>query len=124
MSTQTEVLGSRYRLDRRIAAGGVGEVWRAADLVLDRPVAVKVLRSEYAGQPQALARFRAEARRAGSVSHPAIAQIYDYGEAGGTDTPYLVMELVDGPSLADVLDAGPLDAGATMDVLAQTAAGL
>jgi len=124
MGQTTGVLAGRYRLDSPIASGGVGEVWRAFDLVLDRPVAVKLLRSEYAGQRQALDRFRAEARRAGSVSHPAIAQVYDYGEAGGTDTPYLVMELVDGPSLADVLDAGPLDAGATMDVLAQTAAGL
>jgi len=124
MSTETVVLGDRYRLDGRIAAGGVGEVWRAADLVLDRPVAVKLLRSEYAGQPQALARFRAEARHAGSVSHPAIAQIYDYGEAGEAGVPYLVMELVDGPSLADILEAGPLDPGTAMDVLAQTAAGL
>jgi serine/threonine-protein kinase len=111
-------------MDSPIASGGVGEVWRAFDLVLDRPVAVKVLRSEYAGQRQALDRFRAEARHAGSVSHPAVAQVYDYGEAGDAETPYLVMELVDGPSLADVLEAGPLDAGTAMDVVAQTAAGL
>src|SRR5215475_8193804 len=124
MSTKTGVLGGRYRLDSRIAAGGVGEVWRAADLVLNRPVAVKVLRSEYAGQPQALARFRDEARHAGSVSHPAIAQIYDYGEEGDDRSPFLVMELIDGPSLADLLAAGPLDPASTMDVLAQTAAGL
>jgi eukaryotic-like serine/threonine-protein kinase len=124
MRQTTGLLAGRYRLDSPIASGGVGEVWRAFDLVLDRPVAVKVLRSEYAGQRQALDRFRAEARHAGSVSHPAVAQIYDYGEAGDTQTPYLVMELIDGPSLADVLEAGPLDAGTTMDVLAQTAAGL
>jgi serine/threonine-protein kinase len=111
-------------MDSPIASGGVGEVWRAFDLVLDRPVAVKVLRSEYAGQRQALDRFRAEARHAGSVSHPAIAQIYDYGEDRDTRAPYLVMELVEGPSLADVLDRGPLDAGSTMEVLAQAAAGL
>ena len=124
MRQTTGLLAGRYRMDSPIASGGVGEVWRAFDLVLDRPVAVKVLRSEYAGQRQALDRFRAEARHAGSLSHPAIAQIYDYGEEGDTRTPYLVMELVDGPSLADVLDAGPLDAGSTMEVLAQAAAGL
>ncbi len=124
MSSKTGVLEERYRLDSPIAAGGVGEVWRAHDLVLDRPVAVKVLRSQYAGQPEALTRFRAEARQAGSVSHPAIAQIYDYGEEGHNQAPYLVMELVDGPSLAELLAAGPLDPASTMDVLAQTAAGL
>src|SRR5215469_3904784 len=124
MGQTTGVLAGRYRMDSPIASGGVGEVWRAFDLVLDRPVAVKVLRSEYAAHRQALNRFRAEARHAGSVSHPAVAQVYDYGEAGDTATPYLVMELVDGPSLADVLQAGPLDPGTAMDVLAQTAAGL
>jgi serine/threonine-protein kinase len=124
MGQTTGVLADRYRLDSPIASGGVGEVWRGFDLVLDRPVAVKVLRSEYAGQRQALDRFRAEARHAGSVSHPAVAQIYDYGEAGDNETPYLVMELVDGPSLAEVLEAGPLDAATTMDVVAQTASGL
>jgi eukaryotic-like serine/threonine-protein kinase len=124
MRQTTGLLAGRYRLDSPIASGGVGEVWRAFDLVLDRPVAVKVLRSEYAGQRQALDRFRAEARHAGSVAHPGIAQIYDYGEGGDIGAPFLVMELVNGPSLADLLAAGPLDPGSTMDVLAQTAAGL
>src|SRR5438034_4861310 len=123
--TQTSVvLAGRYRLEGRIAFGGVGEVWRAVDLVLGRPVAVKLLRAEYAQHPEVLVRFRAEARHAGSVSHPGIAQVYDYGEAGAADSPYLVMELVDGPSLAGVLAAGPLDPAAAMDVLAQAAAGL
>lgn len=124
MTQASELLASRYRLDAQIAAGGIGEVWRAHDLVLDRPVAVKMLRSEYAGQPQALARFRAEARQAGSVSHQSIAQVYDYGEGGPAGSPYLVMELVDGPALADVLATGPLDAASALDVLAQAAAGL
>jgi eukaryotic-like serine/threonine-protein kinase len=124
MRQTTGLLAGRYRLDSPIASGGVGEVWRAFDLVLDRPVAAKVLRSEYAGQRQALDRFRAEARHAGSVAHPGIAQIYDYGEGGDIGAPFLVMELVNGPSLADLLAAGPLDPGSTMDVLAQAAAGL
>jgi len=117
------IVAGRYRLDGRIAAGGAGEVWRASDLVLARPVAVKLLRPEYAQHPQTLARFRAEARHASSVSHPGIAQVYDYGE-DGAESPYLVMELVDGPSLAGVLAAGPLDPAFAMDVLAQAAAGL
>jgi eukaryotic-like serine/threonine-protein kinase len=124
MRQRSVLLATRYRLDAQIAAGGIGEVWRAQDLVLDRPVAVKMLRSEYAGQPQALARFQAEARRAGSVSHQGIAQVYDYGDAGPAGSPYLVMELVDGPSLAEVLATGPLDAASALDVLAQAAAGL
>jgi serine/threonine-protein kinase len=118
------VLAGRYRLESPIAGGGVGEVWRAADLVLARPVAVKVLRPEYAQHPQTLARFRTEAKHAASVSHPGVAQVYDYGEDGTVASPYLVMELVDGPSLAGVLEAGPLDPGFTLDVLAQAAAGL
>ncbi|MGE5288643.1 MAG: serine/threonine-protein kinase [Micromonosporaceae bacterium] len=118
------LLAGRYRLDRAIAAGGVGEVWRAVDVVLDRPVAVKLLRAEYAQHPETVARFRAEARHAGSLTHPGVAQVYDYGEADPPHPPYLVMELVDGPSLAGVLASGPLDPGRTMDVVAQAAAGL
>jgi len=118
------MLADRYRLEAPIAAGAVGQVWRATDLVLGRPVAVKLLRSEYAQHPEILARFRAEARHAGSLSHPGIAQVYDYGDADWPESPYLVMELVDGPSLARVLTGGPLDPAHTMDVVAQAAAGL
>ena len=81
------LLQGRYRLDGRIAAGGMGEVWQGRDLVLGRPVAVKLLRPGYAGQEEGLARFRAEARQAGSLSHPGIAQVYDYREADPPDPP-------------------------------------
>jgi eukaryotic-like serine/threonine-protein kinase len=118
------VLAGRYRIEGRIAVGGVGEVWRATDLVLARPVAVKLLRPEYAQHPETLVRFEAEARHAASVTHPGIAQVYDYAEAGPAESPYLVMELVDGPSLAWVLASGPLEPAYAMDVLAQAAAGL
>lgn len=124
MSTPGILLGGRYQLDGRIAAGAVGEVWRATDLVLSRPVAVKRLRDGYAGQPEAMERFRAEARHAGALSHSGIAQVYDYGEAEPPSPPFLVMEFVDGPSLAGLLDGGPLDPADAMDVLAQVAAGL
>ena len=124
MTHTSLVLAGRYRLEDRVATGAVGQVWRATDLVLSRPVAVKLLRPEYAQHPEVLARFRAEARHAAAVTHPGIAQVYDYGEDGAADSPYLVMELVDGPSLAGLLTGGPLDPGDTMDVLGQAAAGL
>ncbi len=121
MTHTSALVAGRYRLEARIAVGGVGEVWRGTDQVLDRPVAVKLLRAEYVQHPDVSARFRSEARHAGSLSHPAIARVYDYGEG---EPAYLVMELVDGPSLAGVLGGGPLDPGRTMDVVAQAAAGL
>ena len=117
-------LADRYRLDGRIAAGGIGEVWRATDLVLGRPVAVKLLRAEYVQHPETLARFRAEARHAGSLSHPHVARIYDYGEADATHPPFLVMELVDGPPLTQLLANGPMQPAHVMDVVAQAADGL
>jgi Protein kinase domain len=99
-------------------------VWRGTDLILARPVAVKVLQDGYVQYPESLERFRSEARHAGAVSHEGIARIYDYGEPKGLDPPFLVMELVDGPSLADVLSSGPLDLLRAVDVVAQAAAGL
>jgi len=124
MSTTTLLLGHRYRLDQRIAAGGAGEVWRSTDTLLGRPVAVKLLRCECNPGEEILARFRAEARNAGSLSHPAIARIYDYCDDDPPHPPYLVMEFVDGPSLAGRLAEGPLDLAHAMDVLAQAAGGL
>jgi hypothetical protein len=124
MSSPGLLLVRRYRLDSWIATGGVGEVWRATDLVLGRPVAVKLLQERYAGHAETLARFRAEAQHAGALSHPGIAQVYDYGEAEPPGPPYLVLELVDGPSLAGVLTDGPLEPVTAMDVVAQAAAGL
>jgi serine/threonine protein kinase len=114
-------LGHRYELEERVGAGGFSEVWRARDLTLDRPVAVKVLHAGYVQDAEALARFQAEARHAGSVAHENIARVYDYGEP---HPPYLVMELVEGPSFAQVLARGPMDPVRAMDVVAQAAAGL
>jgi len=117
-------LAGRYRLDELVASGATGQVWRALDLLLERNVAVKLLRPDATGDPDARARFRAEARNASRLSHPGVALVYDYGEDGSADLPYLVMELVDGPSLAAVLAAGPLDPGQTMDLIAQVGDGL
>jgi len=118
------LLAGRFKLDEPIGSGGFCDVWRATDTVLSRSVAVKLLHPCYADQAEALGRFKAEARHAGSLSHPNIARVYDYGEPAGGQPPYLVMELIDGPNLAGVLAGGPLGAARTMDVVAQAAAGL
>ena len=117
-------LAGRYRLDERVAAGGYGEVWRATDLVLARPVAVKLLRPEVAGDAEALARFRSEARHAGSLEHEGIARVFDYDEPTPKYPAFLVMEYVDGPSLAELLDEGPLPLGRVLDISAQAGAAL
>ena len=124
MALAGAVLGGRYVLDEQIGSGGYGEVWRAADTVLSRPVAVKLLHPLYTQRSEALARFRAEARHAGGLSHENIAQVFDYVEPADGQPPYLVMELVDGPSLETLLTGGPLDDSRTMDIVAQAAAGL
>jgi serine/threonine protein kinase len=118
------ILDDRYQLAEPIAAGGVGQVWRASDLLLDREVAVKLLRPEYADHPDTLERFRDEAKHAGSLTHPCVARVYDYGNAGPAIPPYLVMEYVNGPSLADMLAVDPVHPVLALDVAAQAAAGL
>jgi serine/threonine-protein kinase len=123
-------LGDRYELHQLIAAGGMGQVWRGTDIALHRSVAVKVLRSEYTGDPSFLERFRAEAQHAASLSHPNIAAVFDYGEeiaqdGTGETLAYLVMELVEGePLSALVAREGPLDTATTLSLLRQTAFGL
>ena len=118
------ILDNRYRLDERIAAGGVGQVWKATDLLLERAVAVKLLRPEYADHPETLERFRKEAKNAGALNNPHVAQVYDYGPVGPGGSPYLVMEFVDGPSLADLLVVDPIEPHRALDVIAQAADGL
>ncbi len=125
------ILGDRYLLDTVLATGGMGQVWRARDLALDRPVAVKVLRPEYIGDRGALTRFRGEAQLAAGLTHPNIAAVHDYGETwarrGRFDDgfAYLVMELVDGEPLSAVLRRERrLDPARTLQILRQTAAGL
>ena len=99
-------------------------MWRATDLLLERAVAVKVLRPEYADHPETLERFRKEARNAGALSNSHVAQVYDYGPYGPDGSPYLVMEFVDGPSLADLLVVDPIEPARALDVIAQAADGL
>jgi eukaryotic-like serine/threonine-protein kinase len=123
-------LGGRYELLSLVATGGMGQVWRAHDALLDRLVAVKVLRSEYTGDPTFRARFRAEAQHTARLVHPNIAALHDYGEVvapdgSGETLAYLVMELVEGEPLSALLTScGRLDPHRTLDIVRQTAAAL
>ncbi len=120
------LLAGRYRLVHRLASGGMGQVWRAADEILGRPVAVKLLSSEFAGDQAFLDRFRTEARRTAGLCHPGIASVFDYGEIEEPNrTAYLVMELVEGAPLSAVLAReGRLDPERVLDVVAQAALAL
>jgi serine/threonine protein kinase len=119
------LLAGRYRLTDRIAAGGMGEVWRGEDVLLNRAVAVKLLPTGRAGDGSFLARFRAEARYAASLSHPGIARVYDYGESAEFGGAYLIMELVKGEPLSAILArAGRLSPDATLDIIGQAARAL
>ncbi|WP_310741176.1 serine/threonine-protein kinase [Microbispora sp. H10670] len=117
------VLGGRYRLTSPIAAGGMGEVWRADDELLGREVAVKLLGRHVAGDSTFRDRFRSEARITAALTDHGIAQVFDYGETD--DVAYLVMELVKGEPLSAVLARnGALGPEVTLDVVEQTARGL
>jgi serine/threonine-protein kinase len=117
------VLGDRYVLVRRIAIGGMGEVWEATDTILGRAVAIKVLKEEFRTTPEFIGRFRGEARHAAGLSHPGIASVYDYGESD--DIAYLVMELVPGRTLSELLVEQPhLPTAVKLSILSQAAEAL
>lgn len=117
-------LSGRYRLQRLIATGGMGQVWEAIDSRLGRRVAVKVLKGEFSSDPEFIERFRAEARTTAMLNHPGIASVHDYGESqmnGEGRTAYLVMELVNGEPLNSVLKrTGRLSLRHALDMLEQT----
>ena len=116
------VLGGRYRLTQRIAAGGMGDVWAATDQVLGRTVAVKVMRVHTSDEGSFAERFRDEARHTAGLSHPNIAAVYDYGEDDGT--AYLVMELVPGKPLSALIAEGPMPPERVRSILGQCALAL
>ena len=95
-----------YEIVSPLGAGGMGEVYRARDSRLDRTVAIKVLPSHLTGDSEARERFDREARSISSLSHPNVCQLYDVGSQDGTS--YLVMEFLEGETLADRLLKGPL----------------
>src|SRR6202035_2064891 len=106
----------RYEIVSPLGAGGMGEVYLARDLKLGRSVAIKVLPSEVAKDPEKLDRFKREAKVLASLNHPNIASIYGFED---TDKPGLVMELVEGPTLADCLRAGPMPADEALPIAKQ-----
>ena len=104
-----ELLGSRYKLGEMIGTGGMADVYIAQDQRLSRKVAIKVLRSDLAKDPQFVARFRKEALAAAALNHPGVVAVYDSGEV---PAPYIVMELVSGHTLREIIHQGerlPLD---------------
>src|SRR3954469_8927414 len=114
-----QLLGDRYRLDDRIAAGGMGEVGRATDTVLGRDVAVKTLHAGQAADPGFQTRFRHEARAMAVLHHPGVADVYDYGQTADGSDAYIVMARVRGQPLNQwIPERGRLTAAETMSVIA------
>ena len=111
------VVAERYRIDRPLSQGGMGAVFEATQLGLDRRVALKLLLPAFARDAKVRERFRREARSAASLSHPHIIQIHDYGISDFG--PYIVMELVEGQSLRQLLRAGPLSPARAAEVIGQ-----
>jgi serine/threonine-protein kinase len=97
------LVGGRYRLIGPLGEGGMATLWRAVDEQLDREVAVKLLRPQYSNDPGFTARFKQEARAAGSLAHPNIVPVYDYGTDAESGGQYIVMQLIDGRDLSAVL---------------------
>ncbi|PVE77863.1 Stk1 family PASTA domain-containing Ser/Thr kinase [Microbacterium testaceum] len=115
MTTETRVLSGRYRVDDLIGRGGMASVYRGYDETLGRTVAIKILKSDLAGDAAFRTRFRLEAQAASRMAHPTIVRVFDAGEDAETGrdgverpVPYIVMELVHGRLLKDVIAEGPV----------------
>jgi eukaryotic-like serine/threonine-protein kinase len=119
---EQQTFNNRYRLDRKLGEGGMATVYGGTDTVLRRRVAIKVLRAQYAADAEFVRRFYQEAESAARLSHPNIVNTYDVGREG--DTYYIVMELVDGSSLAEIIADGPLPEPVAIDYAAQICNGL
>ncbi len=123
MEPTTSLLAERYELQRLLGRGGMAYVYYARDRVLGRPVAVKILRKEYARDDRFRARFRQEATAAARLSHPNIVTVYDFGYA--EDRLFIVMEYVPGETLRQIIDArAPLPPEEALSLMVQACAGL
>ena len=125
MSDNTEriVLNDRYEIQQRIGRGGMADVFLARDLLLDRPVAVKVLFPEHAVDPNFVERFRREAQAAANLNHPNIVGVYDWGRY--SNTYFMAMEYVQGRTLADILRAnGQINSQQAAEIAAEVASAL
>ncbi len=119
-----EIVNGRYRVLRRLARGGMSRVYLAEQINIERQVALKIIRAQYAQDRVIASRLRREARALAAVDHPNIVTVHDLGEAP-TGEPYIVMELVEGPSLADIVrQEGRLDAERALALLLQIARAL
>jgi eukaryotic-like serine/threonine-protein kinase len=114
-------LGS-YQILSRLGAGGMGEVYRARDTSLNRDVALKVLPAAFANDPERMARFQREAHLLASLNHPNIASIYGLEESGKVRA--LIMELVEGPTLAERIETGPIRLEESLAIAKQMAEAL
>ncbi|MFL5893515.1 MAG: protein kinase domain-containing protein, partial [Thermoleophilaceae bacterium] len=124
MSTPTDI-GGRYRLDRRLGAGGMSTVFLAVDTVLEREVAVKLLAEHLADDEVFVMRFRHEALAAARLQHPNIVQVFDSGQDETSHRHYIVMEYVDGPSCSDLLrEHGQLGVEDTVRIVVEACHGL
>jgi Tol biopolymer transport system component len=122
MSIERGAKLGRYQIRSKIGAGGMGEVYRARDEKLNRDVAIKVLPAALSENADRLHRFELEAQAAGALNHPNILAIYDVGT--NENAPYVVSELLEGQSLRDLLDHGPLSSRKAIDYATQIARGL
>ncbi len=111
-----------YEVTAQIGVGGMGEVYRARDTKLDRDIAINVLPDSLAADPNRIARFQREAKTLAALNHPNIAAIYGLEEAGKTKA--LVMELVEGPTLADRIAQGPIPVDEALPIAKQIAEAL
>jgi beta-lactam-binding protein with PASTA domain/predicted Ser/Thr protein kinase len=117
------VFKDRYEVHRKLARGGMSDVYLARDRVLDRPVALKVLFPEYAKDATFVARFRREAQAAARLNHPNIVGVYDWGEETGTY--FIAMEYIEGRTLSEIVRAeGPMHPRRAAEIAADTAAAL
>jgi Protein kinase domain len=112
----------RYQIQNLLGSGGMGEVYRAVDPTLGRPVALKVLRAELSGDPERMSRFVHEARAASALNHPNILTIHEVGDHAGSR--FLVSELVEGETLRERVARGPLTLREILDITIQTASAL
>src|SRR6186713_2938884 len=115
-------LNGRYEMLSRLGAGGVGVVYQGRQVQLDRPVAIKVLQQSAAASPEWRRRFEREARVLSALAHPNVVPVTDFGIDG--EVPFLVMELLEGKTLADLINEGPVPPARALDIVRQTLRGL
>ncbi|HEX3854695.1 MAG TPA: protein kinase, partial [Polyangiaceae bacterium] len=109
------ILSGKYRLEAVLGEGGMGAVWRASNLLLELPVAIKLIRADL-DRSSLRARLQVEARAAAKLGHPAIVRVFDVGESEFGD-PFIVMELMHGETLAQMISQGRLSAARTVQLL-------